>query len=61
MTASHAPRTGGGRAPDVFARGGWVAMREYGDDDTVDFAVVGAGAGGATAAPAARTVLEAGT
>lgn len=45
-----APRTGGGRAPDVFARGGWVTMREYADDDAVDFAIVGAGAGGATLA-----------
>ena len=45
-----APRTGGGRAPDVFERGGWVTMREYGDDEMVDFAIVGAGAGGATLA-----------
>ncbi len=45
-----APRTGGGRAPDVFERGGWVTMREYGDDEVVDFAIVGAGAGGATLA-----------
>ena len=44
------PRTGGGRAPDVFARGGWVPMREYPDSDEVDFAIVGAGAGGATLA-----------
>jgi choline dehydrogenase-like flavoprotein len=44
------PRTGGGRAPDVFARGGWVPMREYRHDDAVDFAVIGAGAGGATLA-----------
>ena len=50
MTANHTPRTGAGRAPDVFARGGWVAMREYGDDGIVDFAIVGAGAGGATLA-----------
>ena len=50
MTAAHTPRTGAGRAPDVFARGGWVGMREYGDDDPVDFAIVGAGAGGATLA-----------
>lgn len=46
----HQPRTGQGRAPDVFARGGWMPMREYGDDETVDFAIVGAGAGGATLA-----------
>ncbi|CAH0260498.1 Fructose dehydrogenase large subunit [Massilia sp. Bi118] len=44
------PRTGQGRAPDVFARGGWTPMREYGDDEAVDFAIVGAGAGGATLA-----------
>ena len=44
------PRTGGGRAPDVFRRGGWVPMREYPDHEAVDFAVVGAGAGGATLA-----------
>jgi choline dehydrogenase-like flavoprotein len=45
-----APRTGAGRAPDVFRRGGWVPMREYRLDDPVDFAIVGAGAGGATLA-----------
>jgi len=44
------PRTGDGRAPDVFRRGGWVPMREYRDADAVDFAIVGAGAGGATLA-----------
>lgn len=44
------PRTGQGRAPDVFERGGWMPMREYGDDEAVDFAIVGAGAGGATLA-----------
>jgi len=43
------PRALGGRAPDVFARGGWQPMREH-DDDAVDFAIVGAGAGGATLA-----------
>jgi choline dehydrogenase-like flavoprotein len=46
----HQPRTGGGRAPDVFRRGGWVPMREHRDEDAVDFAIVGAGAGGATLA-----------
>jgi len=45
-----APRTGEGRAPDVFRRGGWVPMREHRDEDVVDFAIVGAGAGGATLA-----------
>jgi len=44
------PRTGNGRAPDVFRRGGWVPMREYRDADAVDFAIIGAGAGGATLA-----------
>jgi choline dehydrogenase-like flavoprotein len=44
------PRTGAGRAPDVFARGGWVPMREYPENEAVDFAIVGAGAGGATLA-----------
>ena len=42
------PRATAGRAPDVFARGGWQAMREYPLDAPVDFAIVGAGAGGAT-------------
>lgn len=46
----HQPRTGQGRAPDVFERGGWMRMREYRDDESVDFAIVGAGAGGATLA-----------
>lgn len=44
------PRATSGRAPDVFARGGWQAMREYALDEPVDFAIVGAGAGGATLA-----------
>lgn len=44
------PRAGNGRAPDVFREGGWVPMREYRDDDEVDFAVVGTGAGGGTLA-----------
>jgi choline dehydrogenase-like flavoprotein len=44
------PRTGDGRAPDVFQRGGWMPMREYPDEEAVDFAIVGAGAGGATLA-----------
>ena len=39
-----------GRAPDIFTRGGWVAMRQHREDEAVDFAVVGAGAGGATLA-----------
>jgi choline dehydrogenase-like flavoprotein len=43
-------RAGQGRAPDVFARGGWVPMRQFADDEEVDFAIVGTGAGGATLA-----------
>ena len=41
-----APRAANGRAPDVFARGAWTPMRQYGDDELVDFVVVGTGAGG---------------
>ncbi len=44
------PRAKDGRAPDVFSEGGWVPMREYRDDDEVDFAIVGTGAGGGTLA-----------
>jgi choline dehydrogenase-like flavoprotein len=51
MTATHyEQRACGGRAPDVFKRGAWMPMREYGDDEQVDFCIVGAGAGGATLA-----------
>ena len=45
-----AVRASGGQAPDVFARGGWVPMREHRDEAEVDFAIVGTGAGGATLA-----------
>src|SRR5579872_318475 len=41
-----APRAANGRAPDVFERGGWVPMRQFSDDEAVDFVVVGTGAGG---------------
>jgi choline dehydrogenase-like flavoprotein len=44
------PRALDGRAPDVFRVGGWVPMRCYPDDDEVDFAIVGTGAGGGTLA-----------
>jgi choline dehydrogenase-like flavoprotein len=44
------PRAANGRAPDVFRPGGWVPMREYRDDDEVDFVIVGTGAGGGTLA-----------
>lgn len=47
---AEAPRAGGGRAPDIFRRGGWMPMRDYRLDEEVDFAIVGAGAGGATLA-----------
>ena len=45
-----APRATNGRAPDVFRAGGWVPMRQYRDDEAVDFAIVGTGAGGGTLA-----------
>jgi choline dehydrogenase-like flavoprotein len=44
------PRGTHGRAPDVFTRGGWVSMREYPQNETVDFVIVGTGAGGGTLA-----------
>jgi choline dehydrogenase-like flavoprotein len=44
------PRAIGGRAPDVFHPGGWVPMRQYPEDEMVDFAIVGTGAGGGTLA-----------
>lgn len=45
-----APRARDGRAPDVFERGGWIPMRCHRDDEEVDFAIVGTGAGGGTLA-----------
>ena len=44
------PRGKDGRAPDPFRVGGWVPMREHRDDEAVDFAIVGTGAGGGTLA-----------
>jgi choline dehydrogenase-like flavoprotein len=44
------PRAKDGRAPDVFRPGGWVPMRSYGEDEAVDFVIVGTGAGGGTLA-----------
>jgi choline dehydrogenase-like flavoprotein len=44
------PRAKDGRAPDVFIPGGWRPMRCYLDDEVVDFAIVGTGAGGGTLA-----------
>ena len=40
------PRATSGRAPDVFKPGAWVPMRQFDDGETVDFVVVGTGAGG---------------
>jgi len=44
------PRGKHGRAPDALRPGGWVPMKEYNDNEEVDFAIVGTGAGGATLA-----------
>jgi choline dehydrogenase-like flavoprotein len=44
------PRGKNGRAPDVLRVGGWMPMREYPPNETVDFAIVGTGAGGGTLA-----------
>ena len=44
------PRARLGRAPDVFEPGAWMPMREYREDEAVDFAIVGTGAGGGTLA-----------
>ncbi|MEO1969621.1 MAG: GMC family oxidoreductase [Sphingomonadaceae bacterium] len=43
------PRAIEGRAPDVMTPGGWVPMRDYGEEE-VDFVIVGTGAGGGTLA-----------
>src|SRR5262249_20037505 len=43
-------RASGGRAPDVMRVGAWTTMREYSDDEAVDFVIVGTGAGGGTLA-----------
>ncbi|XUW93634.1 GMC family oxidoreductase (plasmid) [Burkholderia sp. M6-3] len=48
--AQHVPRGKHGRAPDVFHPGAWIPMREYPQDEAVDFAIVGTGAGGGTLA-----------
>ena len=44
------PRATNGLAPDVFRTGGWIPMRCHRDEDEVDFAIVGTGAGGGTLA-----------
>ena len=48
--APEAIRAGDGRAPDVMRPGAWIPMRQYGEDEAVDFAIVGTGAGGGTLA-----------
>ena len=50
VDAENTPRAIRGRAPDVFHHGGWLPMRQYADDEVVDFAIVGTGAGGGTLA-----------
>ena len=42
----YTPRATNGRAPDVFRKGAWVPMREYAQNESVDFVVIGTGAGG---------------
>ncbi|WP_347558640.1 GMC family oxidoreductase [Robbsia sp. KACC 23696] len=44
------PRGKNGQAPDVFSQKGWIPMREYPENEEVDFAIVGTGAGGGTLA-----------
>jgi choline dehydrogenase-like flavoprotein len=44
------PRAIHGRAPDVFRLGAWQPMRQFSEDEEVDFAIVGTGAGGGTLA-----------
>ncbi|ACL55460.1 GMC family oxidoreductase [Methylobacterium nodulans] len=44
------PRARDGRAPNVMRIGEWVPMRQHRDDEEVDFAIVGTGAGGGTLA-----------
>ncbi len=46
LEAMHIPRARNGRAPDPHVPGGWFSMREYREDEAVDFAIVGTGAGG---------------
>jgi choline dehydrogenase-like flavoprotein len=48
--APETPRAINGRAPDAFRVGGWIPMRCFSDGEEVDFAIVGAGAGGASLA-----------
>ena len=48
--ALHAPRGVHGRAPDPFRIDGWMPMRQFEDNEEVDFVIVGTGAGGGTLA-----------
>ena len=48
--ALHRPRGKDGRAPDPLRVGGWMPMRQFRDDELVDFVIVGTGAGGGTLA-----------
>ncbi|HEY7576328.1 MAG TPA: GMC family oxidoreductase [Acetobacteraceae bacterium] len=48
--AQERPRGKNGRAPDPLRIGGWMPMREYPENEPVDFAIVGTGAGGGTLA-----------
>jgi choline dehydrogenase-like flavoprotein len=48
--ALHTPRGKHGRAPDVHRLGGWLPMRQYPQNEAVDFVIVGTGAGGGTLA-----------
>jgi choline dehydrogenase-like flavoprotein len=48
--AMQTPRGKDGRAPDPLRVGGWMPMRQYNEDDQVDFVIVGTGAGGGTLA-----------
>ncbi len=50
MSEIPGPRAKDGRAPDVFRPGAWIPMQCFADDDPVDFAIVGTGAGGGTLA-----------
>ncbi|ADJ29418.1 glucose-methanol-choline oxidoreductase [Nitrosococcus watsonii C-113] len=48
--ALRTPRGKNGRAPDPLRLGGWVPMRQFGENEEVDFVIVGTGAGGGTLA-----------
>ena len=50
MTHAKRPARDGGRAPDVFQRAAGCRCANITDDEAVDFAIVGTGAGGGTLA-----------